>query len=116
RRRTCVPRSTRWPPPPRPPRRRGATEAFARGWPSEHLRRGKVEDESFVAFRQLDAQRRRNRPVEAEAEPEVGLHAVEIQIAAARGHFAGVVEEGHFEEAVHRGAPLPLQQQAVEIA
>src|SRR4029077_17490223 len=72
--------------------------------------------EAFVALRQLDPQRRRQRAVEAEAEPEVALHAMQIQIASRGRDLADVVEERHLEEPVGVRAPLALQEQAVQVA
>ena len=76
----------------------------------------KMKDEAFAALGQLDAQRRGERAVEADAEAVVVLQPVEVEVRRARGDLAGVVEERGVEVAVDHDAPLRLQQQAVLIA
>ena len=60
-------------------RRSGSREFMMRS--SERRVGREHEREAFVALRELDAQRRRHRAVQAEADAVVALQAVEVQVA-----------------------------------
>ena len=54
--------------------------------------------------------------MEAESQADIVLQAIEIQVGPAGGHLAGVVEQGHIQEAIRQDAPFRLKQQRVAIA
>src|SRR5262245_54904129 len=63
--------------------------------------RGEGERErAFTAVREIDSQRRRERPVESDADAIVVFQPVEVEIRRACDHLASVVENRHVEIAV----------------
>src|SRR3954468_7093448 len=83
---------------------------------SENGGGGKDNVETFAAAREVEAQRRRERTVEADPDPVIVLEIVEVQVAGARGDLAGVVEHRGVDVAIDHDAPLGLQLEAVAIA
>ncbi len=54
--------------------------------------------------------------MESNAEPEVVLQSVQIEISRQSLDLSGVGEEHRIQIAIHHDAPLTLQQQTVAIA
>src|SRR6476661_3669484 len=79
-------------------------------------RGGEDEGETVAALGQLHAQRRGERAVEPDADAEVVLQPVEVEVRRACRDLPCVVEERGFEIAVGHDPPFRLQQEAVLIA
>src|SRR4051812_35381187 len=73
--------------------------------------------DTFRPLRDIDPQRRRQRTMESNSNPDITLQAFEAQIVPPRRDLAGVVEERHIHgHPVRDPAEFPRHQQAVTIA
>src|SRR6476659_6829684 len=81
--------------------------------------RSATEDQppALGSSRQLDPQHRRRRSMKTRADSGVATKAVEVEVAAAGCHLAGIDEQRHVEaQAVRDPAPFQRFEHAVTIA